>query len=423
MFQTLRVVVTNDASNPEYYGPEQALIGYLEKKGVASLLYINHLSYEVLISEARYYEANKLKNITKLSLPFVGNYWLTAIYRFISTFFFVLNIKRRFDIYIGTRGLNALVGLILKKMRRVETVVYLSHISNESSSFIIRALDSYCIHSVDLVWNLSRRLTKIMEEQGILRERNIWVPVGVHLEEIRNPIAPPTLNDVKRLVYLGILSPGKGVELIIEALPLVLQRVSNVELIIIGGGPLEDLLKKSVNRLGLGNNVNFLGYMEYHQLVEFLPKCHLGLAPYEPISDNTAWTTDPLKPKLYMSCGLPVIITDFPETVSEVRESEAGLVIRYDKDDLAEAMVMLLTDNELFKRCSENAIKVAHKYEWGKIFDNAFQKIFGCWQAEKESEKLSKTLTCKSLRLEKINGERLKSRRFRFEVNRANLVT
>ena len=384
MFQKLRVAITNDTSNPEYYGPEPALISYLEKKGVASLLYINHLSDGGYVSEARYYEANKPRTITKLSLPFVWNYWLTAIYRFISTFFFVINLKKKFDIYIGARG-NALTGLVLRKMGRVKTVVYLSHISNESSNSIIRALDSYCIHSVDLVWSLSRRLTRIMKERGIPRERNVWVPVGVHLEEIRHPIVPPTLNGVKRLVYLGILSPGKGVELVIETLPLVLEKVSKVELIIIGGGPLEDSLKKSVNRLDLENNVRFLGYMKYHQLMEFLPKCHLGLAPYEPISDNTAWTTDPLKPKLYMSCGLPVIITDFPETASEVRESEAGLVIRYDKDDLAEAVAMLLTNNELFKRCSRNAISLAHKYEWGKIFDNAFQRTFECWQSRERA--------------------------------------
>jgi glycosyltransferase involved in cell wall biosynthesis len=157
-------------------------------------------------------------------------------------------------------------------------------------------------------------------------------------------------------------------------LPTILNSVPNVELIIIGGGPLMGELKETRRTLGLESQVKFLGYMKYSNVMRFLSDCHIGLAPYS-TSDKTSLTTDPLKPKLYMACALPVIITNLSEIASEIAESEAGLVVRYDKDELAEVAVKLLTDVELFKKCSKNALKVACRYEWNNIFDKAFNRI------------------------------------------------
>jgi len=383
LFQNLEAVVVHNIAFKSYYGPECALVDFLKKRRVARLLYIQHPlppSYKNLASRARLYEGGKLRSIIKTPLPRIRGLWPLIIYNAVATLLFVLSMKSRFDTFIGSDGRNAFAGLILRKLGFVRVVVYLSHSYGEFSNPIMNALvhwlDRYCVRSVDFVWNLSRRLTKIREKQGVSKERNVRVPVGIHYKENRSPAKPPKLNETKKLVYAGILTPEKGVELIIETMPMILSRVSKVELMIIGGGSLESRLKEACRRLSLESHVRFLGYMEYQKLMEFLPKCHVGLAPYKPSSDNTASTTDPLKPKLYMASGLPVIITDFPETASEIRESEAGLVIRYDKHELAEAVVRLLTDVELFKRCNVNAVEVAYKYEWSKIFDRAFHKIY-----------------------------------------------
>lgn len=383
IFQNLKAVVVHNIAFESYYGPECALLDFLKKEKAARLLYIQHPlppHYKDLASRARLYEGGKLRSIIKTPLPRIRGLWLLVTYNAVATLLFVLSMKSRFDTFIGSDGRNVFVGLILRKLGFVRVVVYLSHSYGEFSNPIINALvhrlDGYCTRSADFVWNLSRRLTKIRETQGVSKERNVWLPVGIHYEEIRSPAKPPKLNETKKLVYIGILTPGKGIELIIEAMPTILSRVSKVELMIIGGGPLEEELKEACRRSSLESHVKFLSYMEYSKLMKFLPECHVGLAPYEPTLDSTALTTDPLKPKLYMACGLPVIITGFPETSSEVIESGAGLVIRYDKDELAEAVVRLLRDTELFKRCSENAVKVAYRYEWSKIFDRAFRKIF-----------------------------------------------
>lgn len=377
-------MVVNDVSYPNYYGPEPALVEFLEKEGTGVVQYINNISYGRFVSEISNCQFDKPKSVSAVSFPFFKSYLFSSIMRSLSTFRLVLKSKQQFDVYFGTRGLNALVGLVLKRLGRVRTVVYYAHTYSKSSSPIIRVLDNYTIRSVDLVWSLSRRLTKILDEMGVLRKKPLWVPVGIHREEIGRPLTFPKSSDAKKLVYVGVLTPDKGLGLIIDALPMILERVPDAELNIVGGGVSEGELRKKVQELHLEKCVNFLGYMEYKTLMQFLETCHIGLAPYNPTADNTAWTTDPLKPKLYMASGLPVVITNFPETAAEVQDCKAGLVISYDRKELAEAVVKLFTDNVLFGRCSMNAIKFAENYEWGKIFRKAFcaSRLFhkGKWE-------------------------------------------
>jgi len=227
IFQTLKVVVVHNVSNIAYYGPEPALIKYLKKRNIASLLYVQHSNYGDLASRAKYFETH-VERIIKLFSPRSRNHWLqTTIYNVFSTFFFVLNTNVRFNLYIGSGELNALIGLVLKKMGRVETVVYLSH-SYGKSNPIITALVLYCVRSVDFVWSLSHRLVRIWQKQGVSEEANIWVPVGVHFENLHYAVNPPTQNSIKRLVYVGVLNPNKGVELIIEAMPIILRKIPKI---------------------------------------------------------------------------------------------------------------------------------------------------------------------------------------------------
>jgi len=97
MIQSLKFVISHDVSNPEYYGPESALVEYLDDKKVANLIYIQNLYYKKFISDVKYIQGNELK-CTKISLPFISNYLRTTFLRFVTTLYFVLSAKRRFDL-------------------------------------------------------------------------------------------------------------------------------------------------------------------------------------------------------------------------------------------------------------------------------------------------------------------------------------
>ena len=51
-----------------------------------------------------------------------------------------------------------------------------------------------------------------------------------------------------------------------------------------------------------------------------------------------------------------------------------GLVIKYNENALAEAVIKLLKDDKLYIESRENAINFASTLNWNKIFDNALFK-------------------------------------------------
>ena len=128
--------------------------------------------------------------------------------------------------------------------------------------------------------------------------------------------------------------------------------------------------------MGVAENVEFKGFIKDHKDVEnILTKCAIGLAVYEPDPDSFTRYADPSKPKQYMACGLPVIITAVPWVAEEIEKKHMGLVIKYDKNALAEAIIKLLKDDKLYTESRENAIKFASELDWSTIFTQAFSNL------------------------------------------------
>jgi glycosyltransferase involved in cell wall biosynthesis len=247
--------------------------------------------------------------------------------------------------------------------------------NNKFLNLLYHQIDGYCVNHCHQVWNLSPRMAEERAKKGVSRDaKQIVVPIGVNFSRIKRlPIEEIDRNCV---VYMGHLRKGQGLELIIDALPKIAKKIPNIKLIIIGTGPLENDLKNMASELGVSNNVEFEGFIKDHRDVEnMLVKCAVGLAIYEPNPDSITQYTDPSKPKQYMACGLPVIITGVPWIAKEIEDWNMGFVIGYSEHELADAITKLLMDDELYAMCKGNAIRFASKLDWNVIFAEAFSKL------------------------------------------------
>jgi glycosyltransferase involved in cell wall biosynthesis len=110
-------------------------------------------------------------------------------------------------------------------------------------------------------------------------------------------------------------------------------------------------------------------------LEEMLSQGGIGLALYEPTRDSFTWYTDPSKPKQYMACGLPVIITRVPAISQLVMKEEAGIVTEYTKSSFVSALHLLLDDFATYSTLRNNAIQLASRYDWNTIFADALTKL------------------------------------------------
>lgn len=306
---------------------------------------------------------------------------LTNFASFISISFLTLRSRTRFDVYIGVgSSIHAFVGLILRKLNIIRFVIYYSYDFYldlpKIYAALYRIIDRICIYSCDVTWNLSPGLIELRKRVGIIKEdtsAQLIVPLGVNAQNIRCR----ALNEIDRtsIGFIGNLRVGHGLELFFDALSEIVKVIPDARLKIIGSGLSEELLKRNVKEKKLEKNVLFFGYVSDSKAYDILSKCAISVAPYVPALDNFTRYVDPGKPKAYLSCGLPVIITKVPQIAFEIEKNKAGFAINYDKKEMTDAVVKLLTNEEMLQEYRKNATQLAMKYDLENIFNLAFAEM------------------------------------------------
>jgi len=358
-------------------GAPQALRDFLIHKKVNKIVFIGHpFSYcEDIRSFMEQYNSGNF--VSKRCFPNLKcPDFLLYIKDIFATLFFISSSRTRYDVYVGVDPLNAIVGLFLRKMNLVDRVIFytIDYVPKRfENNFLNKAyhyIDTLCTKNCDVVWNLSPYMANERQKKGIDEGNSsqIVVPVGINCNEI----PPINLTDRKTFVYLGGLHDYYGVELIIDCLVELSKKELKFNCVIIGRGSLEDRLRESIEENNLEEYVDFRGFVkEDEEVNKILKKCAFGLAVYRPDSTSFKKYTDVTKPKTYMSFGLPVVITDVPPIAKKIREDGAGVVINYDRSELEDAIVKLLTDDDFYNQSRENAIQLVSRYDWNKIFSDA----------------------------------------------------
>ncbi|MBD3316696.1 MAG: glycosyltransferase [Chitinivibrionales bacterium] len=130
------------------------------------------------------------------------------------------------------------------------------------------------------------------------------------------------------------LSPEKGHEDLLRALPRVIEFYPNAKLRIVGGGPYEHYLKELCGRLKLERSVHFVGHKEdvAHELRQMTLFVHPSRSEGMGIAIVEA-----------MMSGLPVIATNNGGIPEVITDGETGILVPpKDPMRLAEAILMIL---------------------------------------------------------------------------------
>jgi len=128
-------------------------------------------------------------------------------------------------------------------------------------------------------------------------------------------------------VYQGHISLKRGLARLLTAMPFI---PKNIRLIIVGGGPDEELVRQEVSRLGLEGRVTIFGRVSRDELHEILQDCDIGLLMYPYEGLNNIYCA-PNKIFEYAQAGLPIVATDQPPIAEMLRTYQIGETFgRYD---------------------------------------------------------------------------------------------
>ncbi len=236
--------------------------------------------------------------------------------------------------------------------------------------------DEWLARHADAATVASQTLESRMWGLGLPSERVFYLPNGPdRLFRERRRLSKDEQEQLRRRlgvgsgalgVYIGHISYGAEVSLLLEALPIVLQAAPKFRIVMMGKGKGTPAIQKQALRAGLAEHVIFTGWVDHSETPAFLAVADLALYPYRDALVNRAKC--PSKITAYMAMGKPIIASAVGEIAAYLDHGRAGLLIEPgDARAFAAGIVTLLRDPvqaaELGQRAEQ---RIWACYDWAQ---------------------------------------------------------
>jgi len=202
---------------------------------------------------------------------------------------------------------------------------------------------------------------------GLSRKLITVIPNGVSPSDFSASPLPPREGRIPTLLYIGTLADWQGLEVVIKALPKILEQ-QTVRLHIVGRGRSRQrkVLSKHIRKLGVEGSVLVQSAVPHHEVPALIAESDICVAPLGLNDRNVTQGACPIKVLEYMASSRPLIASNMPIVRELVREDVDGLLFSpNDPEDLACKVLLLLNDLELSKRLAESAAERAlTKFTW-----------------------------------------------------------
>jgi len=189
----------------------------------------------------------------------------------------------------------------------------------------------------------------------------VEIPNGVDVGSLSS--APP-LDGYPRpgrtVLFLGRYDePRKGMEVLLEALPKVVQRFADVQLLVVGHGDEDQLLSQAGE---LAKHIRVLGQVDDAEKASAMRSADVYCAP------NTGGESFGIVLVEAMAAGTPVVASDLDAFRRVLCDGEVGrLVATGDGDALADALIAMLEDDALRGRYAAAGSKEVRRYDWSVV--------------------------------------------------------
>ena len=235
--------------------------------------------------------------------------------------------------------------------------------------------DNYCIKKADAAIAGNEDGKQILLKKGFKGSLEVIPQYGINLEDF--PLTAKKNDDkVSNLVYIGRLTPEKGLSTLVESL----KDISGIKLHIAGSGSalFTEILCKQVESLGIKDKVILYPFIDREKIPEFLSKMDILILPS---LSTPAWKEQFGRVLIEaFAAKVAVIGSDSGEIPHII--ADAGLVFREgDAHDLASKILLLIKNPEFYASYLENGYKrVADNYTNDVIsgqIDSLYKKITG----------------------------------------------
>lgn len=240
-------------------------------------------------------------------------------------------------------------------------------------NFILNVMARFSLKKADYVVAVGRHMIDDIEELGVERRKIVHFPVGTYPEKFSPKAGKSERNTV---VSIRKLKPEYNLELLLKAIPKVLERKKNVKFLIAGSGPSKPKLEKLAEELGISRQVEFVGYLNpNNELPKFLAEARVYVS-------TSLFDGCPVSLLEAMSCETFPVVTDIDANRELIENGVNGFLVScYDPQELADKIIEAL-ERENFrkvaaKKCREVVLK---SYDFEEIMgrlEKFYLKVVG----------------------------------------------
>lgn len=204
------------------------------------------------------------------------------------------------------------------------------------------------------------------------------VPLATEMGETFPPYNPPQPGKSWRIVYTGQLYPLQGLQLAIEALPLL---PDWIVLEIVGDRKQDQILslKELAERKDIAHRVTFHGFVKPSEVEHWTRNADILIAPC--LAKGKMPYVAHTKIYEYLASGRPVIAADLPSIREEIEDRVNGILFEAgNHESLAHAIMDVVSNRELASNLAQNAWKYAQDFTWEKraeLLEKCFYQVLG----------------------------------------------
>ncbi|HUX15879.1 MAG TPA: glycosyltransferase family 4 protein [Phycisphaerae bacterium] len=301
-----------------------------------------------------------------------------------------VNVQHEYGIFGGEAGSHLLA--LVRQLRMPHDVTL--HTVLKSPSPAERRVLEELVRLADRLVVMSPRSIGLLEDvYGVERNQVCLIHHGI-------PDVPPTDPDAHKaeigaegrrvILTFGLLSPGKGIEYVIEAMPAVVAQHPDVLYVVLGathpnirrqsGETYRTKLEKLARERGVADHVVFQNeFVGLRKLFQYLTAADLYVSPYlnqdQAVSGTLAYA---------MGTGKPIISTTYWYALDMLTKGCGRLVPPRDSEALAWACVDLLTNEAERTAMGERAYAFSRQMIWPEVA-RQYLALFKEIQKERES--------------------------------------
>ena len=291
----------------------------------------------------------------------------------------VLSVQHEYGIFGGKAGAY-LLGLL--RELRMPVVTTLHTILAEPNPQQRAVMDALCTLSERLVVMSQKGADLLHSVHGVARDKIDFIPHGI-------PSVPHAAGSKDQLgvqgksviLTFGLLSPDKGIEHAIDALPRILESFPDTVYIVLGathphirereGEAYRLMLESRAQRLGVGGSIIFHNrFVSPEELSEFLAGADIYITPYLKPEQITSGTL-----AYAVGAGKAVISTPYWYAEELLADGRGVLVPWRDAGAIAREVIALLGDDASRFAMQKRAASYGRQMTWPAVANSYIQSF------------------------------------------------